>query len=226
MEHAELSPVFDQKLRGYICTGPIDDTAMLLEQLFKHLPSEGERNLVDDVVGCTSDQELCQLAGNIDLGFLRPIKVAAGKRLPNTRFLTIDGGDGDDYFKQLVEKGMVKDDPIVWKQLRLRRDCLYRDGDMCVVSKLFNTSSKRKPPGKMTMRLEVAHILPFGLGDFSEKFWNSLYRYFPAVRTHANLECANLNILENAMMLSTALFDDFSDFAWHSSPQAFQASTT
>lgn len=45
MEQAEIHHDFDQKMRGYISTGPTDQTFMLLEQFFKHLPPDGKQNL-------------------------------------------------------------------------------------------------------------------------------------------------------------------------------------
>lgn len=185
--------------------GPADDTVMLLEQMFKHLPPEGKQNLADDAFGCISNQELYQLAVNIDLGFLRPMKVAGEKRPPSTHTLPVD----DVSLKQQLSTQII-DDPNFWEQLHLRKDCLCRDGDMCIVSKVFNACSKHIPPGKETMRLEVAHALPLSLGDFSEEFWNCLYRYFPGV--HALVGHGNLNTVENAMMVATPLFEEFSDF--------------
>lgn len=40
---------FERKILGYTPSGPTDDTVLLLEQMFKHLPSEGKQNLVEDV---------------------------------------------------------------------------------------------------------------------------------------------------------------------------------
>lgn len=56
MGQAELHHDFGQKMRGYISTELNDDTVMLLEQMFKHLPSKGKQNLADDVFGCASDR--------------------------------------------------------------------------------------------------------------------------------------------------------------------------
>lgn len=83
---------------------------------------------------------------------------------------------------------------------------------MCVLSKNFNTLSKHIPSGKETIPLDLAHALPPSLGDFSENFWNHLYRYFPDVRALLNTGNENLNILENAMMLAAPLVIDFSNF--------------
>ena len=203
MGQVELQHDFGQKMRGYIPTGPADDTTMLLMQMFKHLPPEGKQNLADDAFGCISNQELYQMAVNIDLGFLRPMKVAGEKRPPSTHTLPVDDAS---FEQQLI------DDPDLWEQLCLRKDCLRRDGNMCVVSKVFNACSKNIPPGKETMRLEVAHALPLSLGDFSEKFWNCLYRYFPGVHALVGIGHANLNTVENAMMVATPLIEEFSDF--------------
>lgn len=94
---------------------------------------EGKQNLADGTLGCISNEHLYQLAVNIDLGFLRPVKVAGEKRPPSTHFLPVY--DDDSFEEQLTLNAI--DDPSLWEQLRLRKDCFHRDGDICVVSKIF-----------------------------------------------------------------------------------------
>lgn len=128
---------------------------------------------MEDVVQCTSDQNLHQLAEHIDVGLLLPIKAAGEKKnhyaldlyqLIMDYQLTIR-----NLSRSFSEKNMIND-PVVLEQLLLRKDCICRDGNMCVVSKVYNAWSRHTPPGKETSRIEAAHILPLGLCDLSEEF--------------------------------------------------------
>lgn len=40
---------------------------------------DGQANLVEDIIGCETDNELKTLADSIDTGLLRPLKATAGK---------------------------------------------------------------------------------------------------------------------------------------------------
>lgn len=66
-----------------------DDTVFFLEMTYKFLPAEGKVNLVSDIEGCRSDEELWQLAGNIDMGLLRPVKALGGKTVQVIRSLQL-----------------------------------------------------------------------------------------------------------------------------------------
>ncbi|PGH06154.1 hypothetical protein GX51_02542 [Blastomyces parvus] len=205
------------RLERYTPRDPNDDTAHFLEMFFKFLPEDGKYQLAEDVVGCTTDASLRQLASSLDTGLLRPIKANGGKTpaIPTP------------YSSFAVEDSIEEPNPMDFRSIsrnklqRLRNECLSRDGQMCVISKVLN-EDLRPPPDSMFGPLETTHIIPFALGGFSGEedrerlqsstIWTILYRYFPSLRSRMNFTLENVHEVENAMMLIPSLRHEFARF--------------
>lgn len=75
-----ISPILDH----YQPTGPEDDTILLLEKTYQHLPRDGQQAFGSDIEDCRTSRELCQLAQHIDTALLRPMMATGGKTVPVT----------------------------------------------------------------------------------------------------------------------------------------------
>ncbi|OJJ45352.1 hypothetical protein ASPZODRAFT_143987 [Penicilliopsis zonata CBS 506.65] len=173
------------RLQAYTCANDHDDTAELLRQTFKYFPAEGRKNLTNDILKCITDSQIHLLAKVIENGLLTPIKVAGAKTVinPSPRIGV------EDSIEQL---STLIDGSIAHSQAVLRLRCLERDGDMCVLSGYYDIEKwKTSPPDKTTADLEAAHIIPFSLASFRDEterqyittVWNTIFRYFPGVRS-------------------------------------------
>jgi hypothetical protein len=69
------------------------------------------------------------------------------------------------------------------QQSKLRKNCLLRDNNKCVVSGFYDTYEFEKLPDKqkgemiMTGKCEAAHIFPFCLGKYSDTEVRNLLSY-------------------------------------------------
>ncbi|OJJ45716.1 hypothetical protein ASPZODRAFT_133580 [Penicilliopsis zonata CBS 506.65] len=192
-----------------------DDTADLLRQTFKYLPPDGRANLVEDILQCTLDSQLHQLGQNIVTGLLNPLKVAGGKTATITPSPRLGVEDSIENLEAMI------DDPMKRAQKELRKKCLRRDGQMCVVSSLYNTEEEEMAPaGKMAADLEAAHVIPFDLANFKDdaerhfiaSVWTTMYRYFPSVRSRLNFHYEDINNTANVMMLERGIHHNFGKF--------------
>ncbi|OJJ42576.1 hypothetical protein ASPZODRAFT_137195 [Penicilliopsis zonata CBS 506.65] len=192
-----------------------DDTVEVLRQTFKHLPPDGRANLAEDIANCQSDSGVYQLGQHLITGLLTPLQVAGGKIPSITPSPRIGVEDSIENLASTIDESMKR------KQEELRKQCRRRDGEMCVISGFYNAESlETVPPGKTTARLEAAHIVPFAIASFKDEperqyitsVWNTLYRYFPSVRSRINFQYTNINSLANAMMLERGVHTEFGKF--------------
>ena len=211
------------RLDSYVQTDGKDDTVFLIETTYKHLPSDGQHNLANDIDDCSSDEELRQLVTNIDTALLRPVKALGGKTAPVTPSPRAGVEDSMEGLRGAV------DDPIKREQRRLRDEGLKRQANECAFTNIYEESAHPHPPGRMLGALEAAHILPFfSLGTFETEeerdriciIWNTVYRYFPAVRSRLNFGYENLNDVCNVMMLLGPLHAHFGSFKLALEPTA------
>lgn len=213
-DYAEHQGSLQQRLNLYRPVNQHDDTVAFLKAVNKHLPLEGSANLVDDAVCCQTDGDLKRLAESIDVGMLRPMKAVSGKtpRFVSSPRLGVE--DSIDNLEDLIA------DPVEREQEALRRDCLKRDGNKCVVSGFYNVKYSQVPSGGKRADLIAAHILPFSLGTFrtdderrqTSAIWTNIYRYFPYLRNRLGFFLENLNDPRNVMMLESVLHDQFGSF--------------
>lgn len=114
-------------------------------------------------------------------------------------------------------------------QTLLRRHCLERDGNKCVLSGHYSLNDPH-PNNVSTSHLEAAHIIPFALGLFQANdnavvdrhaiIWVNLRRYFPAL-CDMSFTSEQINLEKNILMLDSMLHKEFGGFRL-----AFKATST
>ena len=187
-----------------------DDSIKILAAMWKYLPTDGRANFAEDVLECSSDEEIKQLADSIVSGLLNPMQAMIERAvLPSPSQLE-----------------SMLDEPVTRSiQGVLRDQCLCRDGNMCAVSHFYNMAlldqSRPAHHTRPHSYLQAAHILPSPHGMFSTnderwqtaRVWDNIYRYFPTLRTHLNFDNTSLNSsVDNMMMLTEQLHRDFGRF--------------
>ncbi|KAF4269040.1 hypothetical protein KXW98_002204 [Aspergillus fumigatus] len=200
---AKLRP----KLKEYIVRNREDDTAQFLETCYMFLPPDGQKNLYDDIWACQSNDELHELAETLDTGLIRPLLANANHtpELGSSYSAEEDAIDliGSDYRKVLE---------------RLRKKCLERDANKCVISGSYDQNSDA-PDEALTGPLEAVHILPSVLGGPKDErkalsdAWANLYRYFPALRSRLKFTLEDINREHNAIMMLFPLGREFKTFS-------------
>lgn len=196
----------NQKLDRYKPLHHRDNTQKFLREFFNHLSSGGQSNLAEDVSGCINDAQLRQLVQSIRTGLLTPLK-AQGGQTPAT--ITQSPREGVESISRSPQQ-------------QLRRNCMERDGNMCVATHIWSRSHqypKGAPRGAIALRLEAAHIIPYTLGAFwptdrtavdkHAKIWVQLGRYFPKLH---RLTSEQLNSETNVMMLTADAHYEFGQF--------------
>ena len=203
------------KLNGYQSRYPRDDTAEFLPEVFKYLPREGQRNLADDIASCDDDEKLHQLRKSLETGLLHPMRAKGGKTPIITPSPRIGLEDSIENLAALDFESTIESD-----RRKLRRNCLKRDGNQCVVSQTWDVNNKDRPEGCVIGQLQAVHILPFALGSFTNEeerletsaIWVNIFRYFPDLRARLNMTPGDVNREDNVMMMLLALHPDFGDF--------------
>jgi hypothetical protein len=201
------------RLDRYHSLNDDDDTVHFLNSVFRFLPIEGRVYLAADVDDCVDDDCLRQLAKHLDTALLKPMVATGGK----TPAITPSPRSGvEDSIENLLSQDF---DSTTRRQAELRRVCLKRDNNQCVVTKFWDPGCESQPAGALTAYLEAAHIIPFGMGNFREderyphaQIWNCLYRYFPTIRDLFNHHNEDVNRYDNVMMIAAFLHQDFGRF--------------
>ncbi|RHZ74970.1 hypothetical protein CDV55_109190 [Aspergillus turcosus] len=200
---AKLRP----KLKGYKARDDQDDTVHFLETCYMFLPPDGQKNLHNDIWACQSNDELHELAQTLDTGLIRPLLANANHTPEVASSYSAEEDTIDlvspDYYKVLE---------------RLRKKCLQRDGNKCVISGSYDQNSDDLPDEALTGPLEAAHILPSVLGGPKDErkalsdIWVNLYRYFPALRSRLKFVLEDINREHNALMMLSPLDREFKAF--------------
>jgi hypothetical protein len=128
-----------------------DSTLQFLQVFFKYLPPDGQTYLIEDLDQCADDNAIREHAASLDTGLLRPMLSVGGKSpviISSPRIVLQQSIEDLDSF-----------------DIRLRRNCLSRDGYQCVLSGVWDRGSPC-PPGRIRHDLVAAHIIPFSLGTF------------------------------------------------------------
>ncbi|KAL5333617.1 hypothetical protein BJX70DRAFT_380426 [Aspergillus crustosus] len=211
---AEAKLSMEATLASYQPLNTGDDTKKFLETCFKYLPPDGQVNLSEDVSGCRNDDELRQLAASIDTGLLRPLLSKGGK----TPVITPSPRIGiDDSVENLHSFDIIPGNRN--DQERLRRNCLRRDGYRCTITKSWSLDHDF-PPSEPTASLQAVHIIPFGLGSFTNdderrrtsEVWVNIFRYFPSLRSTLDMSPEDVNREDNIMMMVTPIHEEFGRF--------------
>ncbi|EAW23906.1 uncharacterized protein NFIA_034740 [Aspergillus fischeri NRRL 181] len=200
---AKLRP----KLKGYIARNDEDDTVQFLETCYMFLPPDGQKNLYNDIWACQSNDELHELAEMLDTGLIRPL-LANANHTPEL---------GSSYSAEEDAIDLISSD---YRKVleRLRKKCLQRDGNKCVISGSYDQNSD-PPDEALKGPLEAAHILPSVLGGpkderkASSDALANLYRYFPALRFRLKFTLEDINREHNAIMMLFPLDREFKAFS-------------
>lgn len=75
----ELEESLNTRLVEYEAVSEADDSADFLKAVFRHLPPSGRSSLVNNICECTGDNEIWQLAENIDTTVLQPVLATVGR---------------------------------------------------------------------------------------------------------------------------------------------------
>ncbi|KIN05098.1 hypothetical protein OIDMADRAFT_177417 [Oidiodendron maius Zn] len=203
------------KLNGYKRRYPRDDTTKFLTEFFKYLPREGQKNLADDIASCDDDEKLHQLRKSLETGLLRPMKAKGGRTPTITPSPRIGLEDSIENLAALDFESAIESD-----RQELRKSCLKRDGNLCVVSQSWDITNADCPDGYTIGPLQAVHILPFALGSFTNEegrletsaIWVNIFRYFPDLRARLNMMPGDVNREDNVMMMLSPLHPYFGAF--------------
>lgn len=190
-----------------------DDTILFLQIVFKYLPSDGQRNLIEDLSGCQDDNAVRQHAENLDTGLLRPMLSIGGTTPAITPSLHLD--DSIENLNSFDGQPVTQID-----QQRLRRNCLARDGYQCVLTKCWDSGTTPYPAGRPVHSLQAVYILPSSLGRFGpedeqdgmSEVWANIFRYFPSLRSRLNPMLGDVNREDNILMMASVFHEDFGKF--------------
>jgi hypothetical protein len=127
----------------------------VLRAFLDYLPPDGKANLVHDLQGFAADENIRLYATSLVQGLLIPMKALRSSPILSPR-------EGmEDSIENIALKSI---DPAV-RELRLKRECLTRDGKKCVITGYLDQAFR--DPNDSTTQLtytECAHIIPFPLG--------------------------------------------------------------
>lgn len=200
-------------LESYRLSHSADDTVPFFQIVFKYLPSDGQRNLIEALSGCQDDNAIRQHAESLDTGLLRPMLSIGGKTPAITPSPRLD--DSIDNVNSFDGQQVTHTD-----QQRLHRNCLARDGYQCVLTKCWDVGTTPHPPRRPVHSLQAVHILPSSLGRFGtddeqdgmSEVWANIFRYFPSLRSHLNLMSGDVNREDNILMMASVFHEQFRKF--------------
>lgn len=180
------------------------------------MPPDGKKNLVADIAERKNDDELFQLSLSLVEGLLYRLK-AHGK----TPSITPSPRTG---YKESVEKmaSQITESARRNSQKWLKKACLSRDGNRCVISGSFDydTAVKLGENHDDEIEMELAHIIPFSVASYGTKeehhttseIWANLVRYFPSLETRIGFTAESINDTRNAMTMDSILHKQFGNF--------------
>ncbi|KAF8470753.1 hypothetical protein BDZ91DRAFT_549653 [Kalaharituber pfeilii] len=218
--HGQLLCEVETRLGMYQPITTPDNTIPILKSLVRFLPRDGVYNVCNDILGCSSDEQLRTLAHHFLTALLAPFKSRrkTPSITPSPRFAA--ECDTDEIAGELAHSGSRKD------QAWLKAACLERDGNRCVVTGFYDAGEAEKmdftESELNTMMLEytkVCHIIPFSLGAFSESglrnsamSWDAMYRCFPGIRARIGFSPERINEPCNAITMTAPLHEAFDKF--------------
>ncbi|KAF8459174.1 hypothetical protein BDZ91DRAFT_742365 [Kalaharituber pfeilii] len=216
-DYVDLLSQAEARLAKYQPGQTNDQTIIILRSFIKCLPSSGRVNIANDIIGCSDNLEIHQLAQHLLTSLLCPMKAHAKTPIPTP---SPRWGAEEDVEEISSEIESVTRNDQAW----LKAACLRRDGDKCAITgyydvmQSFNSGDGRHEE-RITEITEVAHIIPFALGSFPEKqthiaatIWDAIYRCFPSLRQRLNFSTAKLNEPYNAITMCAILHACFGSF--------------
>ncbi|KAJ5535465.1 hypothetical protein N7527_001719 [Penicillium freii] len=182
-------------LESYQASHSADDTLFFLQIVFKYLPSDGQRNLIEDLSGCQDDNAIRQHAESLDAGLLRPILSIGGKTpaiTPSPRTPRLD--DSIENLNSFDGQTVTQID-----QQQLRRNCLARDGYQCVLTKCWDVGTTPYPPDDLYTRCKQFISFRPSSGGLEP--------------TTSKIELLrDVNREDNILMMASVFHEDFSKF--------------
>ncbi|EEQ35017.1 hypothetical protein McanMca71_001785 [Microsporum canis] len=189
-----------ERLQKYVALGGSDTVVRLLNLFVNYLPKDGSIVLMQDIITLKDDEQLRQLKNHLVDAILKPVQSSGGKTPAATQSPCTDA--------QVQVDSLIMNPSTRNEQSKLKEDCLKRDGYRCKVTGFWDSKSVKDkqttiPKGDQHFRgdTEVAHILPFTLGNFDEDksfevdnkavIWQCLYRYFPGLDKVVSPETIN-----------------------------------
>jgi hypothetical protein len=207
--------VLNTVLEGYQYP-PGDDTAFFLRTFFHYLPErEGQHNLVSDVQNAAQTGELLKLRNYLEAALLRSLLAHGGQTpVPITPSPCPGAQDELEHLASHNTETATRS-----PQGQLKENCQQRDGHRCVVTGIWHREH-RPNQQDFTGELEAAYIIPFTVSSFRtpverqevEKIWDTLFQYFPALRSRVGLAIADVNCEDNIMTMFQPLHSEFSRF--------------
>ncbi|XHG05679.1 hypothetical protein AWENTII_008897 [Aspergillus wentii] len=217
------------RIEGYDHKNKKDKTGRILDECLKGFPKEGRDNLIVDILG-RDDEGLQTLASEIRSCIFIPLKAKGGKTpapspSPSVSSSSSTSGKGKESMIKQATKPRSR-------QARLKKACLARDSNRCVVSgthddnmaeALLSTLERDKVRAAPT---QCCHIIPYSAAPESTgenvdtidlqqkaKTWAYLYRYFPRVKELIDVRLAGaIDTPQNAMTLMSDIHSNFGDF--------------
>lgn len=215
---SDASFIIEHRLDEYHPQNTKDDTVCVLRAFLNNLPDDGRKNMLADIKDCKDDNVLRQLALSLTEGLLFPMRTH-----PTTPSITPSPRFGvEDSIEDIASK-LVEPATRGTQQKWLKKACLSRDNDRCVLTGAIETTSKsaktREHNEKETLT-ECAHIIPFSLGNWKSdeehysksQVWVNLNRCFPSLRTKIGFTQETINDPYNAMTMNSTLHHLFGLF--------------
>jgi len=203
------------RLNRYTARSSTDDTVRVLTAFLDFLPPEGKSHLETDLRSFNTDEDVRIHAESLVNHLLSPFKTL--RATPNISISSRLGME-DSIENILAEMA----EPSV-RQARLKRDCLRRDGNKCVITGFTEVSTLDRDdittPAEYT---ECAHIIPFSLGSWKDEqeardkavIWVTLNRCFPSLKQKIAFDHESINNDCNAITTCADLHRKFGNFVF------------
>lgn len=203
------------RLNRYTARGSTDDTVRVLKAFLDFLPPEGKSNLETDLRSFNTDEDVRIHAESLVKHLLSSFKTL--RATPN---ISISPRPGmEDSIENILAE---MTDPST-RQARLKKECLRRDGNKCVITGFREESTLDR--GDLTTRAEnteCAHIIPFLLGSWKDDqeahdkavIWVMLNRCFPSLKQRIAFDYQSINDHRNAITMCAELHKKFGNFVF------------
>ncbi|KAJ5124345.1 uncharacterized protein N7515_008170 [Penicillium bovifimosum] len=198
-----------EKLDTYQPIGRDDKTVQILRAFHAHHPADGRVNFLHDFQSLQTNEQLHDYAQSLINGLVAPLRW-----LRSTPTISPRLG-----MEESIENIDSESTEPMARESRLKRECLARDDQRCVVT----GDVDRNSPGAHDMSYwadtECVHIIPFSLASWKSEYkghvkdiiWANLIRHFPAIQS-LNFTRENINDTKNAITMSGFLHRPFGCF--------------
>ncbi|KAJ5678707.1 hypothetical protein N7462_006951 [Penicillium macrosclerotiorum] len=201
------------RLNRYTARGSTDDTVRVLKAFLDFLPPEGKSNLETDLRSFNTDEDVRIHAESLVNHLLTPFKA-----LRATPDISISPRPG---MEESIENILAKMTDSSNRQAYLKRECLLRDGNKCVITGFREQSTvDRDDLTTRAENTECAHIIPLSLGSWKDDqeahdkavIWVMLNRCFPSLKQRIAFDYQSINDHRNAITMCADLHKKFGNF--------------